>query len=233
MCDVNEGIDLSNEVQQILASVQEQMKENPKFDPNPIAENFMMNSEFAREANQLLRNWAKVESESESIKQKITHSKPTPVSFLPSEKPIGKKNNIKKENPEDDFALAFGLLDKYRKNRNMINEEIREQNHKLDLIENTSKPQPKASLVDPALVIEMRHAKVEQKRKQRQKEKVLNPTNKTKENNIPPVKKVIQNPVKKQIPDPIFTKQLKEISEKRVTLENDSKKIAEIGRAHV
>eukprot|EP00826_Nyctotherus_ovalis_P019499 TRINITY_DN16012_c0_g1_i1.p1 TRINITY_DN16012_c0_g1~~TRINITY_DN16012_c0_g1_i1.p1 ORF type:complete len:231 (-),score=72.93 TRINITY_DN16012_c0_g1_i1:715-1407(-) len=201
-------VDLSSEFQQLLTRVQAQLNAEPSPNISCTA-----NSELAKEAQDLLKNWAKVECESESIKQRVTNAKPA-ASFLPS----GKKNlRRSKENAEEDHAIALQLVNNYRKNPNMIRDEIREQSRKLEMIEGEYKPAPKAPLVDPRVAIELRHAKVEQKRKQRQNEKPI------KNKEMPQAKKTTRD-VK---PDIDFAEQIKEIAEKRAAVENDSKRIAE------
>ena len=188
-----QDINLSSEFQQLLTRVQTQLNEDtmPEVDQG-----------IAKEAQKLLKNWVKVECESEVIKQRVTHTKP--ASFLPSGKSHARRKETN-ENIEEDHAIALQLVNNYRRNPNSIKDEIREQNRKLELIEGGYKPTPKAPLVDPRVAIEMRHAKIDQKRKQRQNEK----------------------PVKSKVDDVIFTKQIKEIAEKRIAVENDSKRIAE------
>ena len=194
--------------------------ENQSFNEELKLENsdYAMNIEFNKETP--LKNWSKAESTATT-------------------KGFRKKNVVRpktgkvKEDVEKDFALALDLVNKYKKNKNWINEEIREENRRLELIEETSKPPVKAPSVDPILSIEMRHALIDQKRKQREKEKIERAA---KPLSIPMSKGknvVVINPPKnnsvqsKVISDPILMKQIREINNKRVAIEHDNRMIAE------
>ena len=59
------------------------------------------------------------------------------------------------------------LMDRFKKNRNMINEEIHETNFKYELLTEKPKPVVKPPEVDLQLVMDLRHAQVDQKRAQR------------------------------------------------------------------
>jgi len=268
---MTEDNDLPDEIRKIMENVQSQIKDDPKINNFDLQED-CFNPNFAKDAQELLKNWAKVESESEQIKQKVTHQKTKPSAFLPNPAAGGRpktgkpKNKIQENDKEEDFKLALEMVGKFRKNRNMINEEIYEENRKLELVTDTSKPIVKPALVDPSLTIEMRHAKVDQMRKQREKDKVeREKINVIKENvNANPdifskstmsnfseiystsssLKKSVEisskqkinftKPLPQALPpineDPLFVQQVKEIRDKRVALENDSKRIAEESR---
>jgi len=71
-----------------------------------------MHTEFNQEAHNIIKNWLKVEAESEQIKDKVTHSKKATNSGIASEviRPRTGKQLYKKpkeENPEDDMKIAF------------------------------------------------------------------------------------------------------------------------------
>ncbi len=131
------------------------------------------------------------------------------------------------------------MLDKYRKNRNMISEEIQEEKHKLDLIEDSGKPVVKTPAVDPLLAIELRHAKLEAKRKERIEKAATKPPENLKENRRSSEANRIRAECKPTKPaevrtsisagrkDQEFNEQIRELHDKRRVLEEDSKKIAE------
>jgi len=124
----------------------------------------------------------------------------------------------------------YSLLSKYKKDRNMINEELYQEKLKYELLDtNNVKKTVKAPAVDPILAMDMRHAKVDLKREQRIKDKNDKIKNEkevcaTQKENKMANKVMMQSIDTKGCSD---VEDQEKIKEKRIEIEADTKKLSE------
>ena len=133
--------------------------------------------EIQQEAKFLLKNFLVVEKEAEEIQIKHGTKKERFISkpnYKTRDKIISKakrSTNFEDKNYppdleeiEEDYKIAYDCLNKYKKNPNAINEEIKKYSKVTnpEIIKKVSKPP-----IDPLITMEIRHAKVNKQREQR------------------------------------------------------------------